>query len=415
MSTPNTMTADDYANLSDEEIMGMAAPPVIAGLEKEESDPNGEGDAGTAQPDGAADDGAGAGADNPLGSSDSGDDDEAGASGSESGDPDGDTDGAGDPAKKDAGEDAGSKQTPDVPAQDDPKKVKPEGKQPADTIDYKAAYEQIMAPFKANGKEIKLQSLDEAVRLMQMGANYTKKLQALQPNLKLLKMMENNGLLDETKLSYLIDLDKKNPAAIQKLLRDSGVDPMDIDTTAEPSYKPGNYQVTDEQMAFSTTLEEVASDPAGQQVVLAINRTWDERSKQEIYKDPNILRILTEQKQNGIYDTITSEMERRRVLGTLPTTLPFLNAYMSVGRELDQSGQLTRTSPAPAARVNPGQQPLGQVVETRAAPRKPVPNTDKAKAASGVSSAPKKPVTDFNPLALSDEDFMKNADLAQRL
>lgn len=417
MSTTGKMTAEDYANLSDEEIMGMASAPVIDGLQVEEPDEDEE--SGAAGSDGGTDAGAAA----ALGSSDEQPADESNGDADEDGEPGAD----GDASEEGEGKAQGSQDPADVSAPNDPSKVKPEGEKPkdkaeedssakpADGIDYKAAYEQIMAPFKANGKEIKLQSVDEAVRLMQMGANYTKKLQALQPNLKLLKMMENNGLLDEGKLSYLIDLDKKNPAAIQKLLRDSGVDPLDIDTTKEPSYKPGNYQVSDEQMAFSTTLEEVASDPAGQQVVVAINRTWDEGSKREVYKDPSILRILTEQKQNGIYDAITSEMERRRVLGTLSNTMPFLRAYMAVGRELDESGKLTRTNAAPAAQGNPGQQPASQVVETRAATRKQAPNNDKAKAASSVSSTPPKAKQEYNPLALSDEEFMKNADLAQRL
>jgi hypothetical protein len=400
------MTADDYANLSDDEIMGMAVAPAIAGLEAPQDEGNDSNEGDDTGAEGKAEEGAPDGGDTAavLGSPDDG------------GTPAAEADKGDEGAETGAGADPG-KEPAKPAAEGDADKAKEPGKPDAPAVtpvDYKAAYEQIMAPFKANGKEIKLESVDEAVRLMQMGANYTKKLQALQPNLKLLKMMENNGLLDEGKLSYLIDLDKKNPAAIQKLLRESGVDPLDIDTRAEPNYKPGNYQVSDEQMTFSTTLEEVSSDPAGAQIVVAVNRTWDEQSKREIYKDPNILRVLTDHKHNGIYDKISAEMDRRRVLGTLPATMPFLNAYMSVGKELDQRGALTPTAPAQAAQ-NPGQQPQARIVETRTAPPKQAPNADKARAASPVSSSPKKAAPDFNPLALSDEEFMKNADLAKRL
>ena len=51
---------------------------------------------------------------------------------------------------------------------------------------------------------------------MQMGAGYGRKLQDMQPHLKTLRMLEKNNLLDEGKLSYLIDLDQKNPDAIKK-------------------------------------------------------------------------------------------------------------------------------------------------------------------------------------------------------
>ena len=51
-------------------------------------------------------------------------------------------------------------------------------------------YKRILQPFKANGTEVQVRSVDEAIQLMQMGANYTKKMQALQPNLKVLKTLE---------------------------------------------------------------------------------------------------------------------------------------------------------------------------------------------------------------------------------
>src|SRR5574344_1636015 len=45
--------------------------------------------------------------------------------------------------------------------------------------DYKAFHDQVMAPFQANGKTIQLRSVDEAIQLMQQGANYTRKMQAI--------------------------------------------------------------------------------------------------------------------------------------------------------------------------------------------------------------------------------------------
>jgi hypothetical protein len=56
-----------------------------------------------------------------------------------------------------------------------------------------------------------------------------------------------------------------------------------------------------------------------------------------------------------------------------------------------------------------------RVVETRVVTRKTVANDDKAKAASPTNTSPKKAIADFNPLAMSDEEFEKNAALAQRL
>ena len=282
---------------------------------------------------------------------------------------------------------------------------KPTG--PSDA-ELKALYDKVMGTFKANGKEIKLQSPDEAVRLMQMGANYTKKLQALQPQLKLLKMLENNGLLDEGKLTYLIDLDKKNPAAIQKFIKESGVDPLEIDTAAEPAYQPGNHRVSDAEMALQSTLDELMLDPAGQSTIVYVNKTWDAPSKKLLSQEPNLLQAIHEQRQNGIYDTISAEVDRRKMLGLINPAQPFIHVYHAVGRELHEQGLL---APKSAAAAQPS-----RIVDTRPATRtKPVTNNDRARAASPVSTTPAKVAQDFNPLALSDEEFEKTAALASRL
>ena len=100
--------------------------------------------------------------------------------------------------------------------------------------DYKAEYQRLLAPFKANGKDIQVTSVDEALTLMQMGANYNKKMAALKPNLKVLKLLDTHGLLDENELNFLIDLKEKNPKAIMKLVKDSGIDPMEMDRIPKP-------------------------------------------------------------------------------------------------------------------------------------------------------------------------------------
>ena len=85
----------------------------------------------------------------------------------------------------------------------DTKTTEPEKKsiKSSGSVDYEAFYKKVMAPFKANGKMITLRSPEEAIQLMQQGANFTKKMQAIAPHRKLLIMLENNGLLDESKIN----------------------------------------------------------------------------------------------------------------------------------------------------------------------------------------------------------------------
>jgi hypothetical protein len=293
----------------------------------------------------------------------------------------------------------------------------PTGEAPAEAVapvaaeapNYEELYKQLMKPFKANGKEFAPSNPDEAIRLMQMGANYTKKMQALQPNLKLMRMLENNSLLDESKLAYLIDLDQKNPQAIQKLLHDSKIDPLDLDLSAEPAYAPGNHAVSDSEMAFHDTLANVMMTSTGKDTVSHINSQWDQESKQAIYREPALLSIIDEQRANGIYDRISAEVERQRVLGA-PLPVSFLQAYKEVGDRLHQAGQLVpagsqEVSPTP---VTPAPVPAAPVVlDTRPAlPKAPAANGNQARAISPAPRSKPAPAAAFDPFNLTDEQVM---------
>lgn len=114
----------------------------------------------------------------------------------------------------------------------------------APDIDYKGFYEAVMSPIRANGKELQLKSPQEAVKLIQMGANYTQKMQGLAGYRKKIQMLKNADLLDDEKLNYLIDLASGNPEAVKKLLKDRKLDPLDLNMD-ENNYVPGNHTVSD--------------------------------------------------------------------------------------------------------------------------------------------------------------------------
>lgn len=277
--------------------------------------------------------------------------------------------------------------------------------------DYEGFYKQIMAPLKANGKTIDLKSPQEAIQLMQMGANYTKKMQAIQPYRKVLLMLENNGLLDEGKLSFLIDIEKKNPEAIKKLIKDAGIDPLEIDTSTEPTYREGNHRVSDEEAAFVSVLEDLRSTQEGTDTLQTINSQWDQASKEVLWKQPELMATIHQQRANGIYDRITAEVDRRRTLGAIPAQVPFLQAYKVVGDELDAAGAFQELVQPKTVQMPPNQQ--AQPVATRVLKPKAPANGDKVSAASPTRTTPRKAEKVINPLAMSDDDFLKQ--MADRL
>ena len=269
-------------------------------------------------------------------------------------------------------------------------------------VNYEAIYKKITAPFKANGREIQIKDVDDAISLMQMGANYNKKMSALKPNLKLMKLLENNGLLSEEKLSFLIDLDKKNPEAISKLIKDSGVDPLDLDAEKAGDYKPTVRKVDDREMELDAVLDEIQETDSYSRTLDVVSNQWDGASKNVIANAPQLLKVINSHVQTGVYDLIVKEIEREKMFGRL-SGLSDIEAYRQIGDAIQARGgfdhlvfQGQQTQPKPAiVQPKPKMGDEGKRREKRLA------------ASTSQPAVPSKTPADFNPLALSDDEFSK--------
>lgn len=299
------------------------------------------------------------------------------------------------------------KDTSDVVVQEEPKQKeavqeeKPEEIKPSVEIDYKAEYERLTQPFKANGKEVKVSSVEDAIELMQMGANYSKKMAALKPHLKVIKMLEKNGLMDESKLSYLIDLNGKNPEAIAKLVKDSGLDPLEMGSEKADGYKPTSHKVDDREIELDNVLEDIKDSSTYQRTISVVSNDWDKASKEVIANTPQILKVLNAHMESGIYDIIQAELENERIFGRLQG-LSDIEAYRYVGDRIQANGGFNHLAKGQQ------NQPKQNVVSAKPMQVQDDKLKDKKRAA-----APSKPAVttqvakDFNPLALSDEEFAK--------
>ncbi|UCR75501.1 tail length tape measure protein [Alcaligenes phage vB_Af_QDWS595] len=263
-------------------------------------------------------------------------------------------------------------------------------------VDYKSFHEAITAEFKAVGKQFKVKDANEARQLMQMGLDYTQKMQNLAPHRKLLMTLQNAGLTDEAQINYAIDLINKKPEAIQKLIHESGIDPLTINTDTPPEYQAGNHFVSDQLVSFQSQLDTLNATPEGAETLNVIH-SWDQASKGEVLKNPQSLNIIHQQRINGVYDTVAAEVQRLKMLGQIGYDVPFIQAYQYVGNMLENQGAFKQPEPTPAAPV------ATKVV----APAPQVQNNERAEAAAVSGNAAKPTKTMVNPLSLSDDDFAK--------
>lgn len=220
------------------------------------------------------------------------------------------------------------------------------------SINFENEYNKLIGvPIKGAGKEITLTNTDEAIKLIQMGMGYHKSMEQMKPAKRIIAMLENNDMLDEDKLSYAIDLINKNPKAISKLVSESEFDSYEVDEEETKSYKPTDYSVSPETIALDNALKDISDTPSYAKTVQVIARQWDDGSRDIIKRNPNTIAIINDHIASGLFDTVSNEVERQRMLGNVPSGLSDLEVYKLVGDNLYAQSQ---SQSAPQAQV--GQQ-----------------------------------------------------------
>ena len=264
-------------------------------------------------------------------------------------------------------------------------------------FDYESAYKKVSEPFKANGIDMQVKSPEDIIRLMQMGANYQKKMGKLKPNMKIIKMLENNELLDEAKLNNLIDLSKKDPKAIAKLVKESDVDPLEIDKDAPTDYEPTNYSVTDKEYNLDRVLDDIKDTETFNRTINVLTKEWDTESRSTISDQPEIIGIVNAHMANGIYDEVNALLQQEKALGKLDG-IPDVEAYRQVAEYMNKNNMFKQP-----------EKPVGKSKVSSKTDEKAEADRDKKrKAAAPVKQATtQKSKPDDNFLGLSDEDFMK--------
>ena len=165
-------------------------------------------------------------------------------------------------------------------------------------------------------------------------------------------------------------------------------------------------------MAFDTALKEVASSSDGQNTLRIINSEWDQASKDVLWKNPQVLAVIHSQRENGIYDRISNEVNRLRTIGTIPANVAFIEAYRAVGDNMAKVGAFNDLAPQQMQQGAPGHTATAAAaapvpVATRVAtPPAPVANSTAALAASPSRSTPQRKEAIVNPLSMSDDDFL---------
>ena len=263
-------------------------------------------------------------------------------------------------------------------------------KQEVKEEDLKAIHAAIFKPFKANGKEITPKTAEDVISLMQMGANYTKKMQLMAPLKKAVESL-NKASIGEEDLNFLIDVHKGDKEAIKKLLKKHEVDPLDLDMEST-NYVPKNNIASDEDVEFTDVIQDIQSSLPKIQEILS--KQWDNKSKDLLLKDPTLMKALHEEIEMGRFDEVQNRLETERTFGRYKGKSD-IEAYIDVVTKMvAEQAKSTETKPNKATQDNKGS-------------TKPIPDKTKAAPVRTKGGNQGSTLTVKDILSMPEEEFNK--------
>lgn len=280
------------------------------------------------------------------------------------------------------------------------------------SVDYKAFYESLTRPFKANGAEFQITSPEEAISLMQKGLNYTAKMQDLATARRYIQMLQKHDLLDESKLAFLIEINEGNPNAIAKLLQEKDVDLYDgASVEKAEAYTTDKKLPSVSEIQLQDVIAELQNESGFAQLYEEV-AAYDQQSVAAIVQNPELLRQLYGNVGSGYHSQIKNALAYAKALGRIPANMSYLEAYSAIGHELAAHGKLQQN-----VENNPEKNPAMNLVPKapQTKPKRTSANDSSAEQKRKLNPSRKLPNNGsdvMNALALSDEEFIKQ--FAQR-
>lgn len=223
--------------------------------------------------------------------------------------------------------------------------------------------ELLTKPFKASGREVVFKDPQDILRLMQQGFDYQKKMAGFKPQKRIIKTLEQHGLLDEAKLNQLIELSQGKPEAVAQFLKDRNINTYELPDVEEKPHQYGNYMVDDQRIDFEEKVNELRGSQYGNAVLSFVNSLPDEDFA-TIFSNQSILDDLTFHAQSGLLDDALNQLAADRAVGKVPSDMSALDAYNAISGYLYQQNQ---------AKYNPNQpRVVGNNLQTEPQQQRPV-------------------------------------------
>lgn len=275
--------------------------------------------------------------------------------------------------------------------------------QPAQKLVYKANGEE----FEFTEDEVKAQFGDMFAKAM----NYTQKMQAFAPYKGMLATIKEQGLTQED-LNLMTDVLKSDKTAAAALLKRVGIDALDIEPEVDSTYQPNDYGRSDAELRVQEVTEAISSQPGYDTTMSIIGQEWDDTSRDEMVKDPELIKLLQVDVQNGVYNAVKPLMSKLKTYdGGRKSDLEY---YKAAGAQylngVQAQEQRQKALEAKEAEIAAKEAKLAKIEAVKAKEARRVANakaSKKRKAAATTKSRVSKPdALDYiNMDAMTDEEF----------
>lgn len=168
--------------------------------------------------------------------------------------------------------------------------------------------------YKANGREFEFtddEIFNQFGQVFGQAMDYTRKMQQIKPWRKTIDAIEE-AKLSHDDVALAIDVLRGDKAAIAAVLKRTGVDALEIDTDNN-SYVPKDYGRNDTELAIKEIVEEISGDPEYAITYDLLEKQWDEKTRIEFAKNPDMIRQLHIDVKSGMFDTIAPIMHKMKV------------------------------------------------------------------------------------------------------
>lgn len=170
--------------------------------------------------------------------------------------------------------------------------------------------------YRANGQDYEFtddEVKEQFGKVFGQAANYTQKMQEIAPWRKTISALKENEIGHED-VNLMIDALKGNQEAAAEMLKKAGVDILSLDTEEETKYTPREYGLSETALAIQDIESRISGDQEYNITTHVVNKQWDEKSRDVMFKEPELIEGLHYDIKAGIFDEISPIATKLKVL-----------------------------------------------------------------------------------------------------